>query len=145
MFLHPMAMGLMILFMPYISDEIIEVQSYSIMSANGDTLIFSRPTFIYSQYESYAWNGNRFTGSGVFASQYVGLFKYGMRLINKAGRSQVLEGEACVIRCGKESKIFKTKEGCYYPEQADATNQTGKSKGNGKLDKNIISKEKNCF
>jgi len=47
-----------------------------------------------------------------------------------------LEGQACAIICGAEAKVFKSKEGCYYPAQA------GKS---GKLDKSIASAEKDCF
>lgn len=137
--------GLNDIFMPFISNDIIEVQDYSILCANGDTLLFSRPTFKYDEYEKYAWNGNRFTGSGVFASEYIGMFKYGMRLINAAGRSQVLEGEACVIRCGKEAKVFKNRDGCFYADQAEAVDNKGNGKGNGKLDKTKKTAEKDCY
>jgi hypothetical protein len=133
------------LFMPYISDDIVEVQGYSIMSANGDTLIFNRPSFSYNDIENYAWDGTRTTEDGLFASNYQGLFKYGMRIVKKGGFLRVIEGEACVIRCDKETKILKTKEGCFYPSQAAGTNNTGKSKGVGKLDKELVSQEKDCF
>lgn len=132
-------------FMPYISDEVSEVRSFKIFSAKGDTLIFRRLSFNFDDFKNNAWNGTRTNGDGFFVSNYAGAFKYEMRIITKEKKLSIIKGEACALQCGKETKIFKTKEGCYYPSQAAETDNKGKNKGTGKVDKSLVSQEKDCF
>jgi CHU_C Type IX secretion signal domain len=138
--------GLNDYFYPTISDDIVDVQDFTILSAVGDTVLFERPSFNnYIDIPNYAWKGERYNKNGTYKSDYQGLFKYNMRIANKSGQSQYLEGEACVIRCGKETKVFKTKEGCFYPDQADAVDNKGLGKGNGLLSKVKKTQESTCF
>lgn len=118
-------------FMPYVNADDLTIRWFTILSAEGDTVLFQRKDFNYDQLDQYAWNGTRPDGS-----LYKGLFKYGMSIFSNDKQLKIVEGQACVIRCDPESKIFKTKSGCYYPSQA------GK---NGTLDKSIAISEKDCF
>lgn len=118
-------------FMPYINEKVGAVWGFTIYSAKGDTIIYQREYFDYTkEVQDYAWNGFRKDGS-----RYAGLFKYKMRVDDKKAKKQILEGYACAIVCGPDTKIFKTKEGCFYPSQANK----------GSIDKSIASKEKDCF
>ena len=118
-------------FMPYINEEVGAVWGFTIYSAKGDTILYQREYFNYSKEEqNYAWNGLRRDGS-----QYAGLFKYEMRVDDKKANKHLVTGYACAIVCGPDTKIFKTKEGCFYPSQANK----------GSIDKSIASKEKDCF
>lgn len=137
--------GLNDLFMPHSSDDINIIQGYTIRSAKNDTLIYTKDLFYYGQIDDYAWNGKRSRGDGAFTTDYQGLFKYEMRIVNAAGQARFIEGEACVIRCGKESKVFKNRDGCFYADQAEAVDDKGKGRGNGKLDKVKKTQEKDCY
>lgn len=137
--------GLNDFFMPYVSDNVVDVQEYTILNAAGDSVLFSRSHFMFNDFINNAWPGMRYHPNGMIKSEYLGSFKYNMRLISNDGKIKYIEGEACVIRCGKESQMFKNKNSCFYPEMAEATNENGKGKGNGKLDKKIKTKEKDCF
>ncbi len=137
--------GLNDVFFPYISSDIVDVQDFTILSAVGDTVLFQRPSFNYDDIQNYAWKGARYFPNGTYKSDYQGLFKYNMRIANKSGQSQYVEGEACLIRCGKDTKIFKTKSGCFYPDQADAVDNKGLGKGNGTLNKTKHTQESTCF
>ena len=97
--------------------------------------------------DNYAWDGSRTQGDGQFFSNYQGLFKYQMRIVNADGQMRFVEGEACVLRCGKNSKEFKNRDGCFYADQGeeDPLKGKGKEKGNGKLDKNKKTQEKDCY
>jgi len=118
-------------FMPYINENVLDVQAFTIYSAEGDTVLFQRPSFNFKQLEEYAWNGTRPDGSA-----YTGLFKYKMSIYNDEKQLSIIEGSACAIRCGAEAKVFKTKEGCFFPSQA----------GNaGNLDKSKSKSETTCF
>jgi hypothetical protein len=128
--------GINDLFYPVVNDEVIEVQGFTIWSAVGDTLIFTRASFNYNDFKNYGWNGTRSQGDGQFLSKYNGAFKYQMRIINSEGQLAFVKGEACVIQCSKDAAIFKTKEGCYYPSQASSI---------GKVDKTKKSNENTCF
>jgi hypothetical protein len=142
--------GLNDLFFPFISDDIMEVQDYMIISANADTLIYSKSSFKYSEFEKYAWNGNRYFANGIKESEYVGLFKYYMRIVNAQGFQKIVEGEACVARNDADSKVFKQKKECFFADQADDDNDNvvgkvkgkGGNKGKGKVDKTKKTKEK---
>jgi hypothetical protein len=130
--------GINDIFIPQINGDIIEIQDFSILSAIGDTLIFSRPTIVFSQPENYGWNGKTFWPNGTVKSEYSGLFKYGMRAVvsyNGTIGAQIIEGFACVKRCTPDSAIFEDKNGCYYPSQG--TNL-------GTLDKTKPNLEPNC-
>lgn len=118
-------------FMPFISGDAGEIQEFTILSAEGDTVLFQRPTFDYSRISMYAWDGMRKDGSA-----YKGLFKYGMRLITKQGKLKIVEGQACCIRCGPDTKFFQNKRGCFYPVQVNA---------DGRLDSKLSTRESGCF
>jgi hypothetical protein len=133
------------LFIPYINSDVVVIIDYTILSAEGDTVLFHRPHFNYSDFENYSWKGARYHPNGMYKSDYQGAFKYNFRLANSQGQSQYVEGEACVIRCGKESQVFKNRDGCFYADQAEAVDAKGKGKGNGKLDKTKKTKEKDCY
>jgi hypothetical protein len=142
--------GLNDVFFPFISDDIVEVQDYSILSAEGDTLIYSKSTFKYSEFTKYAWKGKRYRPNGTPESDYVGLFKYGMRIVNTLGQQKIIEGEACVIQNEDDKKILKNKNKCFFADQADDDNDyiigkikgKGGSAGKGKIDKKKKTKEK---
>lgn len=119
-------------FFPSINDVVTDVWGFTIYSAKGDTIIYQKPYFNSKmEIRDYGWDGLRSNGT-----QYKGLFKYKMRVDDKEANKHIVEGQACAIVCGAESKVFKTKSGCYYPVQA------GK---NGTLDKSISIVEKDCF
>jgi len=119
-------------FMPYVNKEVGGVWGFTVYSARGDTILFQREYFNYDrEIENYAWNGLRKDGS-----RYKGLFKYKMRVDDKAAVKQIVEGSACAIVCDPDAKIFRNKEGCFYPVQA------GKE---GDLDKNTENGESKCF
>jgi hypothetical protein len=118
-------------FMPYVNEEVLEVRAFTILSAAGDTILFQRPSFNYKDIKEYAWNGIRSDGS-----RYTGIFNYKMQILNSERVLKIVEGQACVIQCGTDAKVFKSKDGCFYPAQA------GK---NGILDKSISIAEKDCF
>jgi hypothetical protein len=124
------------LFYPVVNNQVAEVQGFTIWSANSDTIIFSRPTINYNEIDSYGWDGYRRNAIGQAVSNYVGLFNYDMRIVTYEGLVMFVTGEACVIRCGINASVFKTKEGCYYPSQSNP---------NGTLDLTKKSNENNCF
>lgn len=126
--------GINDLFYPFISDEILEVQGFTILSASGDTVIFSRPTVLYDRLNEFAWNGLRRDGT-----LYRGRFKYGMRVISKDFKLRLLEGEACSVLCEPGTKELKVKKGCFYPSQVG---NNGKA---GKVDSTLTNKETDCL
>lgn len=126
--------GINDLFHPFISAEIAEIQSFTILSAIGDTVIFSRPTISYDRLQEFGWNGQRKDGS-----LYQGRFKYGMRVVSKDIKIRLLEGEACSVLCQPGTAELKTKRGCFYPSQA------GKQEKAGKVDSTLSNAEKDCL
>jgi hypothetical protein len=118
-------------FMPHINKEVGEVWAFVIRSAVGDTLLFQRANINYKDLKEYAWNGTRQDGS-----RYKGLFNYSMQIINRDKQLRFVEGQACVIQCGPDAKVFKSKAGCYFSLQAGV---------NGNLDKALSNVEKDCF
>ena len=126
--------GINDLFYPFISDEIAEIQQFTILSAVGDTVIFSRPTIVYDRINEFGWNGRRKDGS-----LYRGPFKYGMKVSSKDRKLRLLEGEACSVLCEPGTKDLKVKKGCFYPSQA------GKNGQLGKLDSTASNVETDCL
>ena len=101
-------------FAPAINDVITDVWGFAVYSAVGDTMLYQKPYFNSKMdIKEYGWDGLRPDGS-----QYKGLFKYKMRIDDKKANKHIVEGLACAIQCGVESKVFKTKAGCFYPVQA---------------------------
>lgn len=126
--------GINDLFHPFISGEILEIQAFTILSAVGDTVIFSRPTVLYDRLREFGWNGLRKDGT-----PYRGRFKYGMRVVSKDSKLRLLEGEACSVLCEPGTTELKTKKGCFYP------NQAGKNEKLGKSDSTLANNEKDCL
>lgn len=121
-------------FMPYINDDVNAVWGFTILSAKGDSILYLMPYFDFSNEKNranYAWNGRRKDGT-----RYKGLFKYRMRVDDKLANKDVIEGQACAILCGPDAKIFKSKDGCFYPEQAGEKGRKNPDKKN---------KETDCF
>ncbi len=119
-------------FVPTINDEILNIDSYLIYTGEGDTVIFYRQGFDFSNIENYAWNGLRHNIGDV----YKGKFKYQIYYILKGGGIYLAEGYACRLVCGPDLAAFKDKEGCFYPNQIN---------NSGFLDASISSREENCF
>lgn len=124
-------------FYPFVSSGIGEVQGFTIFSAEGDTVLFQRPTLVYNDLENYAWNGYRNNGS-TFSTRYRGRFKYGMRIVSKDGLLRFVEGEACSVLCEPGTTELKEKKSCFFPSQA------GENDKMGLLDSSLTSKEKEC-
>lgn len=108
--------GINDLFYPFISDEIGKVQGFQIFSAEGDTVIFHRPTIVYTRLDEFAWNG--FRNGSRFSTLYRGKFKYRMRIVSKDLQVRFIDGEACSILCEPGTVELKVKKGCFYPSQA---------------------------
>ncbi len=119
-------------FLPFINERVVEVIDYIIYTAEGDTVIFDRPTFDFNDKENYAWNGLRYDGS-----VYKGAFKYTMRVALKEGGLMRVEGRACRIVCGSDASIFREKPGCFFPSQVNNTS--------GRLDRTLSNMENGCF
>ncbi|MFN8348467.1 MAG: hypothetical protein U0X91_25920 [Spirosomataceae bacterium] len=126
--------GINDLFYPFISGEILEIQGFTIFSAVGDTVIFTRPTVLYDRLKEFAWNGLRNDGT-----VYKGRFKYGMRVVSKDLKLRLLEGEACSVICEPGTAELKIKKSCFFPSQA------GKQEKAGKVDSTLSNSEKDCL
>lgn len=118
-------------FVPQINQDIQGFDAYLIYSAEGDTLIFASAVFDPATASTSGWKGKRQDGS-----LYAGGFRYEMTVLLKSGALYKVEGKACSIVCGKEASVFKTKTGCYYPVQVNASHQ---------LDKTLPHMESGCF
>lgn len=119
-------------FTPFVNETVTDIWWLSIYSAKGDTLLYQT---LYldpkSDSRTKGWNGLRPDGT-----PYKGLFLYQMRIDDREANKHIIEGSGCVILCDPKTKIFKTKDGCFYPSQ---------SAGQGKLDKSKNNQEKGCF
>lgn len=122
------------LFYPFVSAEVGEVQGFTVLSAEGDSILFQRATFVYNRLAEFAWNGRRKDGSA-----YRGKFKYGMRIVSKDNFLRYVEGEACSVLCEPGTKDLKVKKGCFYPSQA------GKQTNAGMVDSVASNGEKDCL
>ena len=81
--------------------------------------------------DNYGWNGLR----DGYKEDYIGAFKYSMKIVNKKGDTKLLYGRACRLECSTEADDLKAKAGCYFPDQGGI---------DGKLDKTKKTKEKKC-
>ncbi len=135
--------GINDLFFPIPNDKIVGIQSFTIKVPGKDTLLFYRQGIDLKDLKKFAWDGINYDGrdNHGFGEKYNGKFTYAMFVGTKDSTGGFwgfkVNGEACVIRCNKAAKIFKTKEGCYFAEQANGAT--------GTVDKTKSSKEKNCF
>ncbi len=118
------------LFFPFLSGKVIEIIDFTIYTDVGDTVLFYRPTVVYSNLSNYGWDGMRLDGRS-----YVGAFKYTLKMVNRQGDTRLLSGRACRIDCDADAEAIKAKNGCYFPEQVGV---------DGKVDKTKASKEKKC-
>lgn len=101
-------------FMPHATVETTIVRDFSILSATGDSILFTRPCIDYSTQNSrsaYAWNGRRKDGTC-----YRGLFKYRLWIDDEQASKGIIAGEACAIICGPKAKVFKSKDGCFFSD-----------------------------
>jgi len=118
-------------FRPFVSEGL-EAQAFTIYSAVGDTVLYSRSYFNNTDIKTnLGWDGLRKDGTA-----YKGIFKYGVAIYAENNIREEITGEACCVRCDPSASILKTKDGCFYPVQA------GK---NGNLDKATSIAEKDCF
>lgn len=118
-------------FFPYINEKIVGVDVFLIYTDEGDTLLFDRPGFDFKNIKNYGWNGLRYDGT-----IYEGPFRYDIGVILKSGGLLQIKGRSCRIVCGPKAKVFQTKEGCFYADQAD---------DKGMLDKTKKTKEEGCY
>jgi hypothetical protein len=123
--------GINDLFTPIINSEVIQINNYTILTPDKDTVLYHATFVIPAKIKDWVWTGKRYNGS-----VYSGPFRYGMLVMDKQRRISIIEGEACAIPCRKEMAVFKTKEGCYYSAQAGAA---------GTLDSNKPNAETDCF
>lgn len=119
------------LFFPHLNGNVVEVIDFTIFTGTGDTVLFYRPSIVYTNLENYGWNGLR----DGYKEPYIGAFKYMMKIVNKKGDTQLLYGRACRLECSDEADALISNPGCYYPDQAGV---------NGKLDKTKKTREKKC-
>ncbi len=118
-------------FVPYVNTDTLGFDSYLIYTMEGDTSLFSQGGFSYAGVSTYAWGGNYPDGK-----PYIGPFRYEFNIFKSNGQLVTIKGIACRIECGPDAAMFKTMEGCFYPNQASPDR---------KLDKSLPNKETGCF
>ncbi len=106
-------------FYPVLSNDSIVISGFFIKTMT-DTTIYFRDRLYYENIENEAWNGTVF--ENVFfpelqRKEYTGQFKYQYTILYPDGSSQDIQNTACVVRCGPDASVFKTKSGCYFPNQ----------------------------
>ncbi|MGB4849978.1 MAG: hypothetical protein WBP41_18780 [Saprospiraceae bacterium] len=118
-------------FAPRYNDKIGGFDAYLIMTPVGDTIIWVSVGYDQNNIVNSAWDG--FLTGNV---PYIGLFKYKFSVFLKAGGLYQVEGHSCRIDCGLNANEFKTKNGCFYPDQVEI---------DGHLNVNIPNGESDCF
>jgi CHU_C Type IX secretion signal domain len=118
-------------FVPSRNENVDYFDAYLIYTDVGDTLLFDRVGFDFSNIPTMAWDGNREDGT-----PYIGAFKYEFVVFKKDGTLFTVKGSACRIECGSDASVFKGRSGCFYPAQVNA---------DGYLDSAIPNKESDCF
>ena len=127
----PNSDGLNDYFFPSISPEIVQGSGFFVTNLDSNKVVFLRQFVDFTQPENYGWDGkNQDDGT-----DYEGQFKWEMYVVAKDGTGKLLKGTGCRIVCGPDAVVFKTKEGCYYSEQAV----------NGALDQSKAVTEGACF
>ncbi|MCB0645888.1 MAG: hypothetical protein KDC49_04455 [Saprospiraceae bacterium] len=121
------------LFFPHINGKVSEIIDFRILAGDNDEILFYRNTIVWDNLKNYGWNGNKADGS-----PFTGPFRYTMKMVNHKGETLYLEGRACRLDCEDAAEKLKTKEGCFFPEQA------GEGDKAGKVDKEKPNKEKKC-
>jgi hypothetical protein len=106
-------------FYPVLNNDSIVISGFFIKTMT-DTTIYFRDRLYYENIDNEAWNGTVF--ENVFfpelqRKEYAGQFKYMYTILYPDGSSQDVENTACVVRCGPNAAIIKTKTGCYFPNQ----------------------------
>lgn len=103
-------------FLPFINDRSLLVRDFTILTAQGNSVLFNKPSIDYSTLLSkaqYGWNGRRKDGTC-----YQGLFKYRLQVETVAGTLESVEGTACSMLCPPKGQIVRTKEGCLIANKA---------------------------
>lgn len=121
------------LFFPHINGKVEEVIDFRILADEGEEILYYRPTIVYKNIENYGWNG-----FGEDGKAYIGAFRYTMKIVNQKGETKYIEGRACRLDCDAAAEMLKSKDGCFFPEQA------GDGENVGKVDKTKPNKEKKC-
>jgi hypothetical protein len=92
--------------------------------------------FTYNDIPNYAFSGKYYDRTNLKWETWSGQFWYEIIVSIEGKGVWKLKGSACSITCDEESAIFRDKEGCFFPVQAD-------SKGN--YLSNIPPGEDKCF
>ena len=103
-------------FMPYVNDNLTLIRNFTVMSAQGDSILFAQPRIDFLDSENrtrYAWNGLRKDGSC-----YQGLFKYRLQVETDAGILDSIAGTACSVLCHPKGQVLRTKDGCLIANKA---------------------------
>ncbi|MEZ4909042.1 MAG: hypothetical protein R2771_15695 [Saprospiraceae bacterium] len=129
-------------FRPYFGGSVKGFGTMTIYNMEKDTILYILDGELINNVENiedFGWNGN-LNLLHDYERKYVGGFKYEILFwgFQKDGSSlhYKVEGSACAIQCGPDAVIFKSKEGCFYPEQRNEKDF---------LDKTKAVTEKDCF
>lgn len=76
--------------------------------------------FLYTDIQGYAFNGRYYNESNLKWETWRGQFWYDIIVSVDGEGYWKLKGSACSIVCDDEAAIFKSKEGCFFPIQADS-------------------------
>jgi hypothetical protein len=76
------------------------------------------------------WDGIKDDGT-----EHIGSFEYTIELAMKDGTFVLLDGRACLVRCGADAAEFREREGCFFGTQVT----------DGKFDKALPNKEEDYF
>jgi hypothetical protein len=119
------------IFVPIFQKDSLIISRFGIETDSGDVL-FQRNILNFNDLVNYSWDGNLPDGT-----PHVGSFKYHFRATHVSkGLAMYIEGTACRIQCGIETKVFKTKTGCFFSTQVGANNI---------LDPDLPNQEEECF
>lgn len=103
-------------FMPHVNDDRTLMGNFTVMSAQGDSILFAQSRIDFSNRKNrirYAWNGLRKDGTC-----YQGLFKYRLQVETGADTLESIEGTACSMLCNPKGQVFRTKDGCLISTKA---------------------------
>jgi hypothetical protein len=119
MYLHPNKDGRNDVFYPVLNNDSIIITGFFIKTMS-DTIIYFRDRLFYENIENEAWSGMVF--ENVFfpeltRKEYAGQFKYEYAIEYPDGNIEMVANTGCVIRCGSDAAVIKTKSGCYFPNQ----------------------------
>jgi hypothetical protein len=122
--------GINDIFVPSVNSHISKIEDLSIFGTGGE-LLFTLEVVDLTNPIAGSWQGN--ISNNLL---YKGLFYYTMKIFDDTGQSLDIQGSACSIRCDSEAVIFQTKQGCFFPDQAD---------GDGGADTSFPTYDEDCF